>query len=112
MVSTPSWRRATTFGWLSGSTVKTLTRVVTALSTRMVVSMAGLPVWLFAGKVARIPPAKPLATKARRNNLVSIAGMGDPLLGAGLPTDRIDRPAPCNSETNRKGQADRCAENK
>src|SRR5262249_20656311 len=88
MVSMPSRRRASTSGRLSGSTVKTLTRVVTALSTRTVVSMVGLLVWLSAGKVARIPPTRLLAMRARRDSLVSIAGIGDPLLGRGLP----DRP--------------------
>src|SRR5262245_17178864 len=50
--------------------------------------MVGLPVWLCAGKLARRPPATLPAMRARRDNLVSIAGMGGPLLGPGLPTGR------------------------
>src|SRR5258708_5501575 len=52
--------------------------------------MVELRVWLCAGKVARrlpaTPPARLLAMRARRDGLVSISGMGDPLLVPGLPT--------------------------
>src|SRR5262245_7110248 len=41
----------------------------------MVGFMAGLPVWLCAGKVVRIPPARPPAMRVRRDSLVSIVGM-------------------------------------
>src|SRR5215467_4807512 len=79
---------------------------------RMVVSMVGLPVWLCAGKVVRIPLARPLAMKARRDSLVSIVGIGDLLLGPGLSIGRSGRPPPFNIKSNWKGQTDRCAANK
>jgi hypothetical protein len=50
--------------------------------------------------------------KARRDSLVSIVGMGDLLLGPGLPIGRIGRPPSFNIKSNGKGQTDRCAEKK